>query len=116
VIVTSSPRARDPKQPPVNVLDYATWAPGDNLSSERHPAVAAGANRSGAMAFRMAGITREDIGTCQLYDCYTYTVLMTLEDYGLCAKGEGVPVVAAGRVGPGGSLPTNTGGGQLSGY
>jgi hypothetical protein len=63
------------------------------------------------MAFRMAGIARDDIGTCQLYDCYTYTVLVTLEDYGFCAKGEGGPFVADGRLGPGGSLPTNTGGG-----
>ena len=63
----------------------------------------------------MAGVAREDIGTCQIYDCYTYTVLVTLEDYGFCAKGEGGPFVADGKLGPGGSLPTNTGGGQLSG-
>ena len=37
------------------------------------PAVETGAKRSGEIAFRMAGITRDDIGTCQLYDCYTYT-------------------------------------------
>jgi acetyl-CoA acetyltransferase len=52
----------------------------------------------------------------QLYDCYTYTVLVTLEDYGFCEKGEGGPFVADGRLGPGGALPVNTGGGQLSGY
>ena len=73
VIVTSPERARDLKQPPVHVLGYATCAPGDNLNTARHPAVETGAKRSGEMAFRMAGITREDIGTCQLYDCYTYT-------------------------------------------
>lgn len=116
VIVTSADRARDLKQPPVNVLGYATASPGDNLNTARHPAVETGAKRSGEMAFRMAGIAREDIGTCQLYDCYTYTVLVTLEDYGFCAKGEGGPFVADGKLGPGGSLPTNTGGGQLSGY
>ena len=53
---------------------------------------------------------------CELYDCYTYTVLVTLEDYGFCAKGEGGPFVADGKLGPGGSLPCNTGGGQLSSY
>ena len=52
----------------------------------------------------------------ELYDCYTYTVLVTLEDYGFCAKGEGGPFVADGKLGPGGSLPCNTGGGQLSSY
>jgi acetyl-CoA acetyltransferase len=116
VIVTSTERARDLRQPAVNVLGYAQCAPGDNLGTDRHPSVETGARRSGETAFRMAGITRDDIGTCQLYDCYTYTVLVTLEDYGFCAKGEGGPFVADGKLGPGGALPTNTGGGQLSGY
>ncbi len=116
LIVTSVDRAKDLKQPPVHVLGYAQCSPGDNLNTARHPAVETGAKRSGEVAFRMAGITRDDIGTCQLYDCYTYTVLVTLEDYGFCAKGEGGPFVADGKLGPGGSLPTNTGGGQLSGY
>ena len=69
VIVTSAERARDLKQPPVQVVGYATCSPGDNLNTTRHPAVETGAKRSGEMAFRMAGITRDDIGTCQLYDC-----------------------------------------------
>jgi acetyl-CoA acetyltransferase len=116
VVVTSPERARDLRQPPVNVLGYAQCAPGDNLRTDRHPGVETGAKRSAEIAFRMAGITRNDIGTCQLYDCYTYTVLVTLEDYGFCAKGEGGPFVADGKLGPGGALPTNTGGGQLSGY
>jgi acetyl-CoA acetyltransferase len=116
VIVTSVERARDLKQKPVYVLGYAQAAPGDNLSTTSHPAVETGAKRSGEVAFRMAGITRDDIGCCQLYDCYTYTVLVTLEDYGFCKKGEGGPFVADGKLGPGGALPTNTGGGQLSGY
>jgi acetyl-CoA acetyltransferase len=116
VIVTSADRARDLLQPPAYVLGYAQCAPGDNLRTDRHPATETGAKTSGEIAFRMAGITRDDIGTCQLYDCYTYTVLVTLEDYGFCAKGEGGPFVADGKLGPGGALPTNTGGGQLSGY
>jgi acetyl-CoA acetyltransferase len=52
----------------------------------------------------------------QIYDCYTYTVVVTLEDYGFCAKGEGGPFAASGALAPGGSLPVNTGGGQLSSY
>ena len=116
VIVTSVERARDLKQKPVYVRGYAQCAPGDNLNSARHPAVETGARQAGEVAFRMAGITRDDIGCCQLYDCYTYTVLVTLEDYGFCKKGEGGAFVADGKLGPGGSLPTNTGGGQLSGY
>ncbi len=116
VVVTGADRARDLRQKPVHVLGYAQCAPGDNLGTDRHPGVETGARRSGEIAFRMAGVTRDDIDMCQLYDCYTYTVIVTLEDYGFCGKGEGGPFVADGRLGPGGALPTNTGGGQLSGY
>ena len=62
----------------------------------------------------MAGITLARLDVVELYDCYTFTVLVTLEDYGFCKKGEGGPFVAEHRTGPGGTLPLNTGGGQLS--
>jgi acetyl-CoA acetyltransferase len=75
-----------------------------------------GAATSGPAAMTMAGITPADVNVCELYDCYTYTALVTLEDYGFCAKGEGGALAASGALGPGGSLPTNTGGGQLSSY
>ena len=51
-----------------------------------------------------------------LYDPFTISVIMQLEEYGFCAAGEGGPFVAAGETGPRGRIPTNTGGGQLSGY
>jgi acetyl-CoA acetyltransferase len=75
-----------------------------------------GAAVAGPAALKMAGVTVDDVGLVQLYDSYTYTVLVTLEDYGFCAKGEGGSFVADGRLGPGGALPCNTGGGQLSSY
>jgi acetyl-CoA acetyltransferase len=75
-----------------------------------------GATRSGDQAFAMAGITRDDIGVREFYDCYTFTVLLTLEDYGYVPKGDGGPFAATGELAPGGSMPTNTGGGQLSGF
>jgi len=64
----------------------------------------------------MAGIKVADVNFCELYDCYTFTVLVTLEDYGFCKKGESGPFVASGAIGPGGSIPVNTGGGQLSSF
>ena len=64
----------------------------------------------------MAGLTVADVDICQIYDCYTYTVIVSLEDYGFCEKGEGGAFVESGVLGPGGSLPTNTGGGELSAY
>jgi acetyl-CoA acetyltransferase len=64
----------------------------------------------------MAGITPADVDAREIYDCYTYTVLVTLEDYGFCGKGEAGHLAAGGALGPGGALPTNTGGGQLSAF
>ena len=116
VIVTSGERARDLRQPPVYLLGLGQAGPGDNQRAGREPAVHTGAGRSGELALRMAGVALADIDVLELYDCYTYTVLVTLEDYGFCEKGEGGAFVADGKLGPGGSLPTNTGGGQLSSF
>jgi len=69
---------------------------------------------SGELAFRRAGVSPSDIDVCQLYDAFTYMLLITLEDLGFCAKGEGGPFVEDGRLRLGGSLPTNTDGGGLS--
>jgi acetyl-CoA acetyltransferase len=116
LIVTSAERARALRQPPVYVLGVGQAAPGDNQRTDRHPGTHTGATRSGELALGMAGVDLGDIDVLELYDCYTYTVLVTLEDYGFCAKGEGGPFVEDGKLGPGGSLPTNTGGGQLSSF
>ena len=71
---------------------------------------------SGRRAMQMAGVGINDIDIRQVYDCFTYTTLVTLEDYGYCKKGEGGDAFSGGRLGPNGDLPTNTGGGQLSSY
>jgi acetyl-CoA acetyltransferase len=116
VIVTSPERARGLRQPPVYLRGFGQCAPGDTGRRERDPAVHTGATKSGETALRQAGIELADLDVLELYDCYTYTVLVTLEDYGFCEKGEGGAFVADGRLGPGGELPCNTGGGQLSSY
>jgi acetyl-CoA acetyltransferase len=116
VIVTSAERARDLKQKPAYILGMGQGHPGDSNHAGREPAIHTGAKLAGETAFRMAGIRREDIAACEIYDCYTYTVIVTLEDYGFCKKGEGGAFVENGRTGPVGALPVNTGGGQLSGY
>lgn len=116
VIVTAAERARELKQPPVYLRGFGQCAPGDPSRAERDPAIHTGASKSGAHALSQAGIELSDVDVLELYDCYTYTVLVTLEDYGFCEKGEGGAFVADGKLGPGGSLPCNTGGGQLSSY
>ncbi len=112
VIVSRGDRARSLAKPPVWVRGMGQGHPGgDPLET-----LASGAPLAARDAFAMAGATLADVDFCELYDCYTFTVLVTLEDYGFCAKGEGGPFVADGRIGPGGALPVNTGGGQLSSF
>ncbi len=73
-----------------------------------------GATRSGPLAFTEAGVTPGDIDYVSIYDSFTITVLMTLEDLGFCAKGEGGPFVSDGALqAPNGVLPFNTDGGGL---
>jgi acetyl-CoA acetyltransferase len=116
VIVTSAERARDLARPPVHVWGWAQGHPGRTMVRGGDFGLTTGAVLSGPAAMKMAGITTADVDVCQIYDCYTFTVLVTLEDYGFCAKGEGGAFAASGALGPGGSLPVNTGGGQLSAY
>jgi acetyl-CoA acetyltransferase len=116
VVVTGADRARDMKQPPVYIRGWAQSAPGYSNRPDSTYGLVTGAKQSGADAMAMAGVSASDISIRQLYDCYTFTTLISLEDYGFCEKGEGGPLAASGALGPGGALPTNTGGGQLSGY
>ena len=69
---------------------------------------------SAQTAFKMAGLAPKDVDVAQIYDCFTITALMTLEDYGFCAKGKGGHFVEDGRIEIGGELPVNTAGGLLS--
>ncbi|MBV1901928.1 MAG: thiolase family protein [Kordiimonadaceae bacterium] len=67
-------------------------------------------------AYSMAGITPADINHAHIYDAFSYTGIIGLEDYGFCPKGKGGAFYRDGGTAPGGKLPVNTGGGQLSGY
>ena len=121
VIVTSLERARDLRQRPVRVLAschggardwgrsiYWMNMPDETFASSGHAAVA-------KRLYAMAGVGPQDIDTAQIYDHFTSQVIMQLEDYGFCAKGEGGAFVRSGAIRyEGGSLPVNTDGGQLS--
>ncbi|MFF7599128.1 acetyl-CoA acetyltransferase [Streptomyces mirabilis] len=69
---------------------------------------------SGRLAFERAGVRPDEIDVAELYDAFTYMTLVTLEDLGFCAKGEGGQFVEKGRLTLGGELPVNTDGGGLS--
>jgi acetyl-CoA acetyltransferase len=116
VIVTSAARAADLANPPVHILGWAQAHPGYRMERGSQFGLVTGAAQSGPAALQMAGVKIDEVNIREIYDCYTYTTLVSLEDYGVCAKGEGGALADSGALGPGGSLPTNTGGGQLSGY
>ncbi|MEE8516419.1 MAG: thiolase family protein [Alphaproteobacteria bacterium] len=113
VVVTSAERAKDLKSRPVMVKGFGShnnlsgWWTDDNLTTTA-------AVESGRTAYAMAGVGPDDIDFAQIYDCFTYMVVVQLEDYGFCDKGEGGAFVASGALDLDGELPTNTSGGQLS--
>jgi acetyl-CoA acetyltransferase len=112
-VLTSAERARDLAPPPVYVLGAATASDHWVISQMPDLTVTPGAI-SGPAAFAHAGIGTDDVDVLQAYDSFTITELLHLEDLGFCAKGEGGAFVEDGKLGPGGSLPTNTNGGGLS--
>jgi acetyl-CoA acetyltransferase len=116
VVVSPSDVAKDMAQPPVYIWGMGQGHPGDPARHGVEVETETGGKLAAKTAYNMAGVGPSEVTMCQLYDCYTYTVLVTLEDYGFCGKGEGGAFVEDGKLGPGGSLPTNTGGGELSGY
>jgi acetyl-CoA acetyltransferase len=75
-----------------------------------------GGGRAVDDALGQAGMTRSDLHVAELYDPFSIVTLVLLDEYRLTGE---VPVgafVSEGHTGPGGTLPTNTGGGQLSGF
>ncbi|MDF6044140.1 acetyl-CoA acetyltransferase [Streptomyces sp. JH14] len=88
-------------------VSHATMSEWDDFTVS--PAVV-----SGRLAFERAGVRPADIDLAEIYDAFTYMTLVTLEDLGFCAKGEGGAFVEKGRIGRSGELPVNTDGGGLS--
>ena len=113
LVMTSAERARNLRRPPVFVLGAGTAHTHGMSISQMPDITTTGAAVSGPQAFAMAGLKPSDVDVVELYDSFTITALLTLEDLGFCAKGEGGAFVEGGRLGPGGALPTNTNGGGL---
>jgi len=113
VVLTSAERARDLPRPPIYVLGAGTSMTHSMISQMPDLTVTAGAV-SGPLAFQRAGVTPSDVDVVELYDSFTITVLLALEDLGFCKKGEAGSFVEGGTLAPGGSLPVNTNGGGLS--
>lgn len=113
VVLASEKVAKSCAKEPIWILGAADAASHVSMSEWRDFTTSAAA-QSGPRAFAQAGVTPADIDVCQLYDSFTSTVLLTVEDLGFCAKGEGGPFIGSGALRPGGPLPTNTDGGGLA--
>ncbi len=112
VIVTRPEIARSLKRPLVKVLGAGEAIKGTGGGDI--DLTYCGAKVSGPIAFAEAGVKPADIKYAGIYDSFTITVLMQLEDMGFCAKGEGGKFVADGNLISGvGKLPFNTDGGSL---
>jgi acetyl-CoA acetyltransferase len=121
IITTSAARAKDLRQKPVYVLGHAQGGAGRwghaittmNQPAEMFPG--SGHEPIARTVYERAGVGPADIDVAELYDHFTAMVIMQLEDYGFCPRGEGGPFVASGAIRFGsGSIPVNTHGGNLS--
>ena len=113
VLVTTEERAGDLRCPAIRFLGHAQAHSLSTYASPDHFDTLPAA-RCGPKALGRAGLTPADVDVALLYDCFTIVVLLQLEDYGFCKKGESGPFVEGGRIGPGGSLPVNPSGGLLA--
>ena len=112
-VLVSAERAKDLKSNPVWVLGTGETT-SHMLTSQWDDLTVGPASVSGPLAFSRAGVTPSDVDVAELYDAFTYMLLLTLEDLHFCPKGEGGAFVETGALRLGGALPTNTDGGGLS--
>jgi acetyl-CoA acetyltransferase len=117
LVVTTAERARDLRRPPAIVTAAAQGAGADqwNMTSFYRDDIAQ-LPEMGVVAnelWESSGLVPGDVQTAILYDHFTPYVLMQLEEFGFCERGEAADFIKDGRIELGGELPVNTHGGQL---
>jgi acetyl-CoA C-acetyltransferase len=112
IVLTRPDIARRLKRPTVNVLGVGTAPKG--LNGGKIDLSFTAGEYSGKAAFAEAGVKPADIQYASIYDSFTITVVMQLENLGFCERGKGGRFVADGNLISGvGKLPFNTDGGGL---
>ena len=113
LVVTTPEIAKSLKRPLVRLIGHGEAFKGPNGGRQLDLTYSAGV-WSGPAAFAEAGVTPQDIKYASIYDSFTITVVIQIEDLGFCKKGEGGRFVADGNLISGvGKLPWNTDGGGL---
>ncbi len=113
VLIANADLARKSRHRPVWIKGFGEHIAFKTTTYAQEPMVTPIA-RSAGRAFAMAGLTPADVDIASVYDCYTITVLMTLEDAGFCPKGQGMSWIKDRDLTFRGDFPLNTAGGQLS--
>ena len=115
VIVTSSERARDLRQPPALIRSVVgrCCKPRSDMHFQYGPISTVAAHYARDRLWSNAGVLPDEIDVTGSYDATTFTALLQLEDYGFCKKGEGGNYVSDGTIELGGRRPNNTSGGHL---
>lgn len=116
-VMTTLERARDlPRRPAVMAGVACASLPVTlaEMFTQNRDFLQFAASMSSQQAYRMAGITARDVDFAEIYDCFTISVILQLEQMGFCGTGEAAAFAADGHIGAGGSLPVNTHGGHLS--
>ena len=113
IVITTKDRAKDLRKKSVNILGIGEGHD-HSMISQMPDLTKAFGTKTGPQAIKMSGINLEDIDLAMIYDSFTFTVLVSLENIGFCNPGEGAEFLLDKNISPGGNFPLNTNGGGLS--
>ena len=116
-VMVASPQARDCRQKPAYVHAFAQGITRDSVTLSNYYAddvFNTQTYATSSLLWRNSDFQPEDVDVAQIYDAFTTEVLISLEAFGFCKRGESGAFTDDGAIGPGGRFPVNTGGGNLS--
>jgi acetyl-CoA acetyltransferase len=114
VVLTTRERARDLRSKPIQILGHAEFTGAGGSWDQWPDLTTMYSNRAGPDLWARVDVTPNDVDVACMYDCFTYTVMVTMEEFGLCERGQVGPFFAQGRATYGGDVVVNPHGGLLS--